>query len=100
MELFVNFSVCLYLEMPGQQRLSRLKSFSERMETLFLTDEKCSLMSKQLDFFSAAILEEDGTWHWWEDQERVVVCLSDYLFTRVHQHVFYPNGPTDKEVDK
>lgn len=86
--------------MPGQPRLSRLKAFSERMESLFLTDEKCSLMSSHLDSFSAAILEEDSTWQVWQDQDKVMTCLSDYLFTRVYSHIFYPNGSTDKEVDK
>ena len=99
MALFVTFAVRVFLETPGQPRLPQLKTFRKQMENLFLMDEKCSLMSKHLTSFTTAIMDEDCTWGDWEDTDTVVSCLSDYLFTHVYQHVFYPNGSTDKEVD-
>ena len=100
MEQFVSFAVRVFLETSGQPRLYQLKTFSEKMENLFLMDEKCNLMSEHLASFTTAILEEDPTWAEWEDKDRVVSCLSDYLFTHVHHQVFYPNGSTEQEVDK
>lgn len=96
-ELFVNFAVRVFLEAPGQPRLAQLSNFSQQMETLFLADEKCSLMHHQLDSFRTALREDTITW---QDSDKIYLCLSDYLFTYTHQHIFYPNGSTDKEVDK
>lgn len=99
-ELFVNFAVRMFLEAPGQPRLLQLQSFSQQMETLFLADEKCSLMNRQLETFRAALQEDKLTWEQWQDKEKVLACLGDFLFTYIHQHIFHPNGHTDVEVDK
>ena len=99
--LFVNFAVRTFLESSGQPRLSQLKDFSQKMESLFLADEKCSLMNHQLNRFKTAIEEDSMTWgEHWQDREKVFSCLGDYLFTYVYQNIFYPNGSTDKEIDK
>lgn len=99
-ELFVNFAVRTFLEAPGQPRLSQLKNFSQQMEALFLADEKCSLMTRCLLEFKTALSGDSLTWERWQDIEAVSACLGDYLFSYMHQHIFYPNGSTDKEVDK
>lgn len=98
-DLFVNFAVRMFVETPGQPRLLQLKDFSQQLENLFLADEKCILMTNQLSSFRTA-LGEDLTWEKWQDTEVVMYCLSNYLFTYAHQHIFYPNGSTDKEIDK
>ncbi len=99
-ELFVNFAVRVFLEAPGQPCLPQLKNFSHQMESLFLADEKCSLMNRQLERFREALREDSLTWEHWRDRDDVVICLDDYLFTYTYQYIFYPNGSTDKEVDK
>lgn len=96
----MNFAVRVFLEAPSQPRLPQLKTFSQRMEGLFLADEKCLLMNQQLEEFKGALREEALIWDQWQDMDGVLSCLSDYLFAHTHQHIFYPNGPTDKEVDK
>lgn len=88
------------METPGHTSRSQLAIFSKQMERLFLADEKCSLMTQRLSDFRVSLEEDTNTWECWEDKERVWSCLSDYLFTYINQHVFYPNGSTDKEVDK
>lgn len=99
-ELFINFAVRTFLEAPGQPRLSQLRNFSQQMETLFLPDEKCSLMTQCLAQFKNSLSEDSITWEHWQDRDAVFSCLSDYLFTTIHPHIFYPNGATSKEVDK
>lgn len=100
-KLFVNFAVRMFLEASsGQPRLSELGMFSQQMARLFLADEKCSLMNDFLLQCRTALHADTLTWELWQGKEVVSSCLSDYLFTCVYHHVFYPNGGTDKEVDK
>lgn len=99
-DLFVSFAVRTFLETPGQPHLSQLKDFTEQLESLYLADEKCSLMNRQLNSFRAAIKEDTLTWEQWRDKDKVQSCLNDYLFTYSHQYIFYPNGSTDREIDK
>lgn len=91
----MNFAVRNFLE----SQETEMQLFSQKMKSLYLADEKCSLMVNFLARLTEGV-RNDQTFSSWANIDQVLGCLETHVFSQVYSCVFHPNGESDVMRDQ